>query len=102
LNVDLKIRPDIRYPACTGYPAAYPVSGFKIGRISGIRPAPDIRYTAFRLAGYPAKSVPVSGASLQKKRRHYKKTKLSIDIRERRGEWYEREEKGVRLTVITL
>jgi hypothetical protein len=27
-----------------------------------IRPAPDIRYPAFRLAGYPAKSV--SGASL--------------------------------------
>jgi hypothetical protein len=40
-NVELKIRPDIRYPACTGYP----VSGF---------------YS--RLAGYPAKSV--SGASL--------------------------------------
>jgi hypothetical protein len=37
LNVELKIRPDIRYPAHTGYPV-------------------------FRLAGYPAKSV--SGASL--------------------------------------
>jgi hypothetical protein len=25
---------------------------------------PDIRYPAFQLAGYPAKTVPVSGASL--------------------------------------
>jgi hypothetical protein len=39
------IRPDIRYPALTGY---------------GIRP--DICYPAFGLAGYPAKTV--SGASL--------------------------------------
>jgi hypothetical protein len=34
------------------------------GRISGIRPLPDIRYPAFGLAGYPAKIV--SGASLPK------------------------------------
>jgi hypothetical protein len=49
------IRPDIRYPAITGYP----VSGFWIGRISGIRllDQPDLRP-----AGYPAKTV--SGASL--------------------------------------
>jgi hypothetical protein len=33
-----------------------------------IRPAPDIRYPAFRLAGYPAKSV--SGASLIKIKRY--------------------------------
>jgi hypothetical protein len=32
------------------------------GRISGIRPYPDIRYPALGLAGYPAKTV--SGASL--------------------------------------
>jgi hypothetical protein len=41
MNVELKIRPDIRYSAYTGY--SVPVSGF-------------------RLTGYPAKSV--SGASL--------------------------------------
>jgi hypothetical protein len=39
---------------------------WKSGRISGIRPSadirPDIQYPAFRLAGYPAKSV--SGESL--------------------------------------
>jgi hypothetical protein len=29
------IRPDIRYPALTGHPAGYPVSGFWISRISG-------------------------------------------------------------------
>jgi hypothetical protein len=40
-HVELKIRSDIRYPASPG-----------------IRP--DIRYQAFRLAGFPAKSV--SGA----------------------------------------
>jgi hypothetical protein len=34
------IRPDIRYPALTGYPAGYPVSGFWISRISG---HPDIQ-----------------------------------------------------------
>jgi hypothetical protein len=34
------IRPDIRYPALTGYPAVYPVSGFWISRISS---QPDIR-----------------------------------------------------------
>jgi hypothetical protein len=69
-----------------GYPAGYPVSGrtgyptvqsgirpdpgYKkaglSGRISGIRPLPDIRphirYPAFGLAGYPAKTL--SGASL--------------------------------------
>jgi hypothetical protein len=33
------------------------------GRISGIRALPDIRYPAFGLAGYPAKTV--SGASLK-------------------------------------
>jgi hypothetical protein len=49
-----RIRPDIRYPAITGYPAGYSVSGFWISRISG---RPDIRQ-----AGYPAKTV--SGASL--------------------------------------
>jgi hypothetical protein len=32
------------------------------GRVSGIRLSPDIRYPAFGLAGYPAKTV--SGASL--------------------------------------
>jgi hypothetical protein len=55
------IRPYIRYPALTGYPAGYPVSGFWFSRISGrksgIRPLPDIRpdirYPAFGLAGYP-------------------------------------------------
>jgi hypothetical protein len=41
----------------------------KSGGISGIRPAPDIRYSAFRLAGYLAGRIygkirPVSGASL--------------------------------------
>jgi hypothetical protein len=48
-----------RYPALTGYPAGYPVSGFWISRISGIRllDKPDIRPT-----GYPTKTV--SGASL--------------------------------------
>jgi hypothetical protein len=46
--VELKIQQDIRYPACTGYPAGY-----------------RIRFPAFRLAEYPAKSV--SGASLLKK-----------------------------------
>jgi hypothetical protein len=30
------IRPDIRYPALTGFPAGYPVSGFWISRISGV------------------------------------------------------------------
>jgi hypothetical protein len=44
LNVDLKIRPDIQYPACTGYPAL---------RLT-VYPAGLIRY--------PAKSL--SGASL--------------------------------------
>ena len=34
------IKPDIRYPAPTGYPAGNPVSGFENGRISG---RPDIR-----------------------------------------------------------
>ena len=29
------IRPDIRYPAPTGYPAGNPVSGFQNGRIFG-------------------------------------------------------------------
>jgi hypothetical protein len=38
--VKTNIRPDIRYPALTGYPAGYPVSGFWISRISG---RPDIR-----------------------------------------------------------
>jgi hypothetical protein len=61
LNVDLKMRPDIRYPACTGYP----VSG--LYQISGLlRPVPAIRYPACRLAGYSANSVPyLSGASLE-------------------------------------
>jgi hypothetical protein len=40
----------------------YHLSNQVSGRISGIRPLPDIRYPAFGLAGYPAKSV--SGASL--------------------------------------
>jgi hypothetical protein len=35
----------------------------KSGRISGIRPALDIRYPAFILSGYKAKSI--SGASLK-------------------------------------
>jgi hypothetical protein len=41
-NTDAKtnIRPDIQYPALTGYPAGYPVSGFWVSRISG---QPDIR-----------------------------------------------------------
>jgi hypothetical protein len=43
LNFQLKIRPDIRYLASPDIP-------------------PDIRYPAFRLAGYPANSVP--GVSL--------------------------------------
>jgi hypothetical protein len=29
------VRPDIRYPALTGYSAGYPVSGFWFSRISG-------------------------------------------------------------------
>jgi hypothetical protein len=49
----LRIRPDIRYLALTGYP----VSG--LYRISGIRPLPDIRYPAFGIAGYPEKQYPV-------------------------------------------
>jgi hypothetical protein len=34
-NIKSSIRPDIQYPALTGYPAGYPVSGFRISRISG-------------------------------------------------------------------
>jgi hypothetical protein len=46
--VNPSIRPDIRYPALTGYPAGYPVSGFWFGRISGkisIRCIPNAKYT---------------------------------------------------------
>jgi hypothetical protein len=42
--------PDIRYPAFTGYPAGYPVSGFWIRRISG---RPDIRQKQYPVHPYP-------------------------------------------------
>jgi hypothetical protein len=43
------IRPDIRYPALTGFPAAYPVSGFLISRMSG---RPDIRQKHYPVHPY--------------------------------------------------
>jgi hypothetical protein len=49
LSVELKIRPDIRYPACTGYPAGYQVSGFWIDRMSG---RPNIRQNQYPVHPY--------------------------------------------------
>jgi hypothetical protein len=45
------IRPDIRYPASTGYPAGYSVSDFS-------------ELAGYGLVPYTANSVPVSDASL--------------------------------------
>ena len=36
----------------------------QVKKIAGYPAIPDIRFPAIGLAGYPAKSVPVSGASL--------------------------------------